>query len=372
MRVIISGGGTGGHINPALAIGKYIKSKKPNSEILYVGGTGGLEEKLVPREGFEIKTVEIKGFRRRLDPKGIAYNLNVAKTALNSLKKAGEIIKEFKPDIVVGCGGYASFPVVYQAQRMKIPTAILEVNAYAGVTTKVLSKKADAVMICFDASRSYLKCKNIVMTGNPVREDIIYADREKARAARNLGDTPMILSVWGSLGAEAMNRMMVDFIAHEAEDKKHHLVHAIGSYGYKWMPDKIKEKGVDVDKCPNIEIRDYIYDMADTMSAADIVLCRAGAATSAELAVMGKPAIIVPSPNVAENHQEKNARALESKGAAVVLLEKDLDGNKLYEEACKLLEDKEKLKSMSKAMKALATPDAIDKIYEVLMSIKRN
>ncbi len=372
MRVIISGGGTGGHINPALAIGKYIKSKKPNSEILYVGGTGGLEEKLVPREGFDIKTVEIKGFRRKLDPKGIVYNIDVAKTALESLRKAKKIIREFDPDIVVGCGGYASFPVVYEAQRLGVPTAILEVNAYAGVTTKVLSKKADAVMICFEASKSYLKSKNIVMTGNPVREDIIYADRERAREKMQLGDTPLILSVWGSLGAEAMNRMMADFIALEAKEKKHHLIHAIGSYGYKWMPDLIKEKGVDISECKNIEIRDYIYDMASVMSAADIVLCRAGAATSAELAVMGKPAIIVPSPNVAENHQEKNARALESKGAAVVLLEKDIDGKKLYEEVCKLLENKEKLDSMSKAMKALATPDAIDKIYDVLMKIKRS
>lgn len=371
MRVIVSGGGTGGHINPALAIAKYIKSKKPNSEILYVGGKGGLEEKLVPREGFEIKTVEIKGFRRRLDPKGIAYNVNVLKTAVASLKKAKKIIKEFKPDIVVGCGGYASFPVVYAAQSLKIPTAILEVNAYAGVTTKVLSKKADAVMICFEASKSYLKCDNIVMTGNPVREDIIYADRKAAREKLGLGDRPMILSVWGSLGAEAMNRMMADFIAYEAKENKHHLIHAIGSYGYKWMPDLIKEKGVDLENCSNVEVRDYIYDMADVMSAADVVLCRAGAATSAELAVMGKPAIIVPSPNVAENHQEKNARALESKGAAVVLLEKDINGEVLYKETCKLLEDNDKLASMSKAMKELATPDAIDKIYNVLMSIKR-
>ncbi|NLD86904.1 MAG: undecaprenyldiphospho-muramoylpentapeptide beta-N-acetylglucosaminyltransferase, partial [Clostridiales bacterium] len=348
----------------AIAICKYIRDK--GGEILYVGGTGGLEERLVPREGFEIKTVEIKGFRRNLSLKGTAYNLRVLHMALRSLKVAKKYIKEFRPDVVIGCGGYASFPVVYAAQKLKIPTAILEVNAYAGVTTKVLSKKADVIMVGFEAARDKIKSDKVVMTGNPVRADILTANRDEARRTLSPDDKPLILSVWGSLGAEKMNRMMADFIALEAKSGEHRLIHAIGSYGYKWMPELIRERGVNLEKCDNIDVRDYIYDMANVMSASDVVLCRAGAATMAELACMGKPAIIVPSPNVAENHQEKNARALEEKGAAMVLLERDIDGKKLYEETVKLLSDKERLRSMSEAMKSLASPDAIDKIYRAI------
>ena len=371
MRVMLGGGGTGGHINPALAIAKFIQSKKPESEFVFCGARGGLEEKLVPRENFRLEVFDIKGFRRQLSPSGIAYNLGIASKAVKSLQQAKTLIGQFKPDIVIGCGGYASFPLVYQAQRMKLPTAILEVNALPGVTTKFLARRAGAIMICFEESCSYFKSDNVVITGNPVREDILFARREQSRKELGLDNRPLIVSVWGSLGASEMNRMMADFIALESKDRRHNLIHAIGGHGYTWFPELVRSKGVDLLKQPGIDVRDYIYDMARVMAAADLVMCRAGAATLAELAVLGKPCILVPSPNVAENHQEKNAKALEREGAAVVLLEKDCTGEVLFKTANTLLGDPYRLRTMSDNIQKFSSPDAIDKIYQTICGLVR-
>ncbi len=373
MRAILCGGGTGGHINPAIAIAKKICKEEPGSEILFCGGVGGLEEKLVPREGFRLETFDIKGFRRKLDLKGILYNVKVLEKAIASQRKAKKIIKEFKPDVVIGCGGYASFPVVKQAESMHVPTAVLEVNVLPGVTTKVLAKHSDLMMLGFEETKKDFPDFHgkLLVTGNPIREDILHADREQARAALGLDSRPLIVSVWGSLGAEQMNRQMADFIAREAREDRHQLIHAIGSHGYSWLPDLIASKGVDLKKHPNIDVREYIYDMANVLAAADLVLCRAGAATLAELAVIGKPCIIVPSPNVAENHQEKNARALENAGGAVVILEKECTGDRLYDEACRLLSDSKKLSAMSENMRKRGQADAIDRIYTAIDTLIR-
>jgi len=371
MRAILCGGGTGGHINPAIAIAKKICKEEPGSEILFCGGVGGLEERLVPREGFRLETFDIKGFRRKLDPKSVLYNFKVLKKAVASQSKAKKVIRDFKPDIVIGCGGYASYPVMKQAQSMKVPTAVLEVNVLPGVTTKVLAAHADLMMLGFTETKKYFDSfkGKMLVTGNPIRADILDADREAARKELGLDGRPLIVSVWGSLGAEQMNRQMADFIALEAKEDRHHLIHAIGGHGYAWLPDLIASKGVDLSKHQNIEVRDYIYDMARVLAAADLVLCRAGAATLAELAVIGKPCIIVPSPNVAENHQEKNARALEQAGGAVVILEKDSTGELLYKEACRLLASPDTLVKMSENMKKRGQADAIDQIYTALKSI---
>lgn len=373
MRIILSGGGTGGHINPALAIAKEVVRREPGSEVLFCGGKGGLEEKLVPREGFRLETFTVHGLSRKLTPKGIAHNVKALAEAADSMNKAKKLIRDFKPDVVVGCGGYASFPIMKAAQSKGVPTAVLEVNAFPGVTTKTLAKGASVLMIAFEDTRRYFadiertaehaRGPLVVHTGSPVRADILEADRETSRKEMGLDGRPLILSVWGSLGAEMMNRAMADFIALEAESDPHQLVHAIGSHGYAWLPGLIREKGVDLEKHPNIEVRDYVYDMARVLSAADLVLCRGGAATMAELTALGKPAVIVPSPNVAENHQEKNARTLEAGGAAVVIVEKDCDGKVLYDTACELLADPERMAAMQKAMRSFYTPGSMDRIY---------
>ncbi len=373
MRIILSGGGTGGHINPALAIARQVQKMEPDSAILFCGGKGGLEEKLVPREGFDLKTFAVHGLRRKLTPANILYDCKVLAQARRSEWEAMRTVREFRPDIVVGCGGYASFPVVRAAQKLGVPTALLEVNAFPGVTTKALAKKAGVVMICFEESRRFFEGAKVVLTGSPVRPDFLTADRAAARKALRLDARPLIVSVWGSLGAEHLNHCMADFIALEAQNDAHYVIHAIGSWGYTWVRDEISAKGTDLAKHPNIDVRDYIYDMPTVMAAADLILCRGGAATAAELAVMGKPAIIVPSPNVAENHQEKNARALEAAGGALVMLERDTTGKTLYERATALLSDPEKLRRMSESIRRVAKPDAIGSIYACIrdMAAKR-
>ena len=369
MRAILSGGGTGGHINPALAIARQIQKAEPDSAILFCGGKGGLEEKLVPREGFELKTFSVHGLRRKLTPANVVYDAKALAEAARSEHEALQTVKDFKPDVVIGCGGYASFPVVKAAQKLGVPTALLEVNAFPGVTTKALAKKAGAVMLCFEESKRFFEGANLVMTGSPVRPDFLTADRDSARRALQLDDRPLIVSVWGSLGAEHLNHCMADFIALEAKTDAHYLIHAIGSWGYTWVRDEIAAKGTDLTKHPNIDVRDYIYDMPAVMAAADLVLCRGGAATAAELEVMGKPAVIVPSPNVAENHQEKNARALEAAGGAAVLLESETTGESLYNKAMELLSDPDKLRRMGESMRRLAKPDAIERIYDTIKGI---
>ncbi len=373
MRAILCGGGTGGHINPAIAIAKKICREESDSEILFCGGVGGLEERLVPREGFKLETFDIKGFRRRIDPKSIVYNFKSLKKAISSQKKAKKVISEFKPDIVIGCGGYASYPVMKQAQSMGIPTAVLEVNVLPGVTTKVLSKKASLLMLGFEDTKKYFEGYDgkLCVTGNPIRRDIIEANKEVSRRELGIDERPLIVSVWGSLGAQRMNEIMADFIELESHTDRHNLIHAIGGHGYSWVPELIAKKGVELTKHKNIDVREYIYDMARVLSAADLVLCRAGAATLAELCVLGKPCIIVPSPNVAENHQEKNARALEQVGGAVVVLEKDCTAELLYSEACRLLSKTDALNNMSENLKKLGQPDAIEHIYKEISRVAR-
>jgi UDP-N-acetylglucosamine--N-acetylmuramyl-(pentapeptide) pyrophosphoryl-undecaprenol N-acetylglucosamine transferase len=363
LRIILSGGGTGGHINPALAIAKKVRAEDPTAEILFCGGKGGLEEKLVPREGFELKTFAVHGLRRKLTPANIVYNVKVLAEAERSRKEAEQTVRTFRPDVVVGCGGYASFPVVRAAQKCGVPTLLLEVNAFPGVTTRQLARHADAVMICFEDSRAYFPGKNVILTGSPVRPEFLNADRDRARREMKLDDRPLVVSVWGSLGAEHLNHCMPDFLRRVTEHDDWYVLHAIGSWGYTWVRDEIKAAGVDLAKHPNIDVRDYIYDMPTVMAAADLVLCRGGAATAAELAVMGKPAIIVPSPNVAENHQEKNARALEAKGGVEVILDRDVTGALLYERARAILSDPVRLQKMSDAIRSVAQPDALDRIY---------
>ncbi len=369
MRIIFAGGGTAGHINPALAIAGYVRQQQPDAEILYIGCKGGMEERLVPQAGYDFKGVIVQGFRRKLTPKGIAENIVTVKKAIGAEIDAKAIIKEFKPDICVGTGGYVSGPVLKAAAKLGVPTLIHEQNAYPGITNKMLAKSADRVMLAMPAAKKHFKGKcRFVETGNPVRGEILTAERESARKTLGLDERPVILSFGGSLGAQIINESLADIISRSAKDGKYQHIHAYGQYG-KWFPDLLKEKGADLDKADNLDIREYINDMPICLAAADVVVARAGAITLSEIQVKGKPSVLIPSPNVAENHQYHNAMALVEKNAAVMIEEKDLTPEKLTEEIDKLASDPERLKEYSENAKKMAVDDAAKRIYSVIIEV---
>ena len=369
MRILFAGGGTAGHINPALAIAGYVKERQPDAEILYVGKTGGMEERLVPQAGFEFKGISVQGFSRKISPKGLKDNIITVKKAITAGKDSKKIISEFKPDICVGTGGYVSGPVLRAAAKMGIPTIIHEQNAFPGVTNKMLAKHADRVMLAMPAARKHFKgsCK-FTDTGNPVRGAILTADKEASRKELGLDERPVILSFGGSLGGRIVNESLADIIARSAKDGKYQHIHAYGQYG-KWFPDLLKEKGADPEAAKNLDIREYINNMPTCLAAADVVIARSGAITISEIEVKGKPSILIPSPNVAENHQFHNAMSLVEQNAAVMIEEKDLTPQKLTEEIDKLASDPERLREYSANAKKMAVDDATKRIYSVIIEV---
>ncbi len=370
MKVLFACGGTGGHINPAIAVAKVLRERRPDAEICFAGAKSGMETRLVPAEGFRLECVDIEGFDRKVSVNSLVHNVkNVGKIAA-SLKWAKKLIDEYKPDVVLGTGGYASFPVLYTAAKRKIPTLIHESNAYPGLTTRLLSKYVSKVLVNFKASAEFFSCKEKVsVVGTPIREDMIYKDKNEARAELNLDARPLIVSFWGSLGAREMNKHIAEFFKLECKNDAWQHIHATGQFGYKWMPDYVREQGVDLKEHKNIDMRDYITDMPRVMAAADLIMCRGGASTLSEITALGKPAIIVPSPNVSANHQEKNARELEKVGGAVVVLEKDCSGELLYKTAEDILKDGESLKKMSASLNSIAILDATQRIYSELCKL---
>lgn len=370
MKVLLAGGGTAGHINPAIAIAQVIKAHNKDAEILFVGNEGGLEQRLVPEAGFEIKSVSIRGFKRSLSPKALAENVGTAFKAVTASKAAKKIIKKFAPDICVGTGGYVSGPVIRAAQKLGIPTVVHEQNAYPGVTNKMLSKNAKAVMLAMDAAREHLdKNCNFVLTGNPVRSQIISAtEKQAARKALNLDSRPVVLSFGGSMGARKINENMAPLLARSGNDNKYQHIHAYGKYGL-WLPDLVKEKGADIEQCRNLDVREYINNMDLCMAAADLVVCRCGAITLTEIQIMGKPSVLIPSPTVAENHQFHNAMALVRENAASVIEEKDLTPERLTEEIDRLLSDSKLLAQYERNAKSMAISDANERIYKVIEEV---
>ena len=372
MRVLFTCGGTAGHVNPAVALAQMFQTRNSGCEVLFVGADGGMETRLVPKEGYPIETVTITNFRRSLSPASIGHNVRTLLNMNKSRKQANAILDRFQPDLVVGTGGYASFPVVKAAAKRGIPTAVHESNAVPGLTTKTLSKVVDVVMVGFEESRShYDDPGKVVVTGTPVRTDFFRYTRKEARAELGLtDDRPLVLSVWGSLGAEVMNCQMAECIALECRDgAPFHHIHGAGR-DYGWMQEEIGRRGLALEGT-GIEVREYIYDMPLVMAAADVVLCRAGASTISELTAIAKPSILVPSPNVTANHQEKNARVLADQGAAVLLLERNCVENTLYDAADHLLRDRRRRDDMVRALTAMAVPDAGEKIYWTLRALMK-
>ena len=369
MKILFTCGGTAGHVNPAVALAQLFQARNPGCQVLFVGADGGMETRLVPKEGYEIQTVTITNFRRSMSPAAIGHNFKTLWNMTRSRRQANAILDQFQPDLVVGTGGYASFPVVRAAAERGIPTAVHESNAVPGLTTKARSKVVDVVMVGFEESRShYEHPEKVVVTGTPVREDFFRYTRKEAREKLGFTDSkPLVLSVWGSLGAEVMNRRMAECIALECRDgAPFRHIHGAGR-DYHAVVEELRDSGVE--KFPDIDVREYIYDMPLVMAAADLVLCRAGASTIAELTAIARPAVLVPSPNVVADHQTKNARVLANAGGAVLLPEEEAGGEKLYGLITRLLNDGRRRETMSRALRDMGVPDAAEQIYRVLTGL---
>lgn len=372
-RVIFTCGGTAGHVNPAIALAQLVLEKNHQAQILFVGAERGLEKDLVPKAGYAFKTVHISSFHRSFKPAEIKHNLISVGNLIRAPGEAKAILRAFLPDAVVGTGGYASYPLVKAAARMRIPAAIHESNAVPGLTTQMLETYADRIMVGFESCRKhYRRPEKVVVTGTPVRSDFFSKTKLEAKKALGVDDgRPLVVSFWGSLGASGMNRQMADFLALEAVKQPFHHIHGAGKQGCPRMLEVLREKNVDLTACPALQLREYIYDMAPVMRAADLVICRAGASTISELTALGTPALMVPSPYVTNNHQEKNARALEEAGGATVLTEMECSGQALFQAACGILHDAGRLRSMEEAMASLGIRDAAERIYQTVLEIQK-
>ena len=366
MKVLFTGGGTAGHINPALAAAGYLKQKVPDAEILYVGNKGGMEERLVAQAGYPIKTVHISGFQRKLTPKNIVRNVKTVVRMFTATAEAKKIIKEFQPDVCVGTGGYVSGPVIREAAKLGIPCVIHESNAYPGITTKALAHSVKTVMLAVpDAKKYFAESVHCTVTGNPVRGEVLAADREESRKALGLDNRPVVLSFGGSLGASALNRAAAYMLAESAKEGKYQHIHGYGAHDEKFL-DEIREFGLDVEENPQIRLLEYIDNMPQCLAAADLVIGRAGAMTLTEIEAKGKASILIPSPNVAENHQYHNAMALVRRGAAELIEEKNLTGEALWKKVNKILSDPERLTSLGENAEKLEVLDANERIYRVI------
>lgn len=368
MHILFAGGGTAGHINPALAIAGYIREKHPDTRISYIGTRDKLEAKLVPEKGYNFRTIDIAGFKRSFSPKAVVHNLSVVRKTITSSIAARRILKDLSPDLVVGTGGYVSGPVLREAAKLGIKTAIHEQNAYPGVTTKMLADKVDRVMLAMPEAEKYLNCKNKpIIVGNPVRQELLRIDKKTARKRLGLDKRPLILSFGGSLGARPINEAVEGLIKWHNGSKKYYHIHATGKTGYKTMLKNLENANITL--APEIEIREYINDMDVCLAAADIVICRAGAITLSEIEACKKPAILIPSPYVAENHQFHNAMTLKNAGAAEVIEQKDLTDKSLINTVSDLLSSKAKLLYMQKADEKIAIIDSNERIYAVLSEL---
>ena len=353
MRIIFAGGGTAGHINPALAIAGQLRE---DNEILFVGTLKGMESTLVPREGFDIKYIDVTGFKRKIS----FQNVKAVLLAVRAIAQSKKIIRDFKPDIVVGTGGYVAGPVLYAAARMKIPTLIHEQNVFAGFTSKILQRFVDIVAISFKESEKYFdKAKKLVHTGNILRRELFDVTKRQARDRLGLDSAPMVLAFGGSLGAGGFNDAVADFIRETAGK-----YNVLFSTGERYYTEEIKELNSG-----RVKVEKYIHNMHEAMNAADIVIARAGAITVSELTALGKPSVLVPSPNVTDNHQEYNARALEKVGAAVVLLEHEVEGGTLTKAVNDLMENEVRLAEMEEAARDMGIKDGAEKVVELIMGL---
>lgn len=360
-RIIISGGGTGGHVFPAISIANALRRRDPETEILFVGAEGRMEMEKVPAAGYRIVGLPVAGFIRNLSPK----NIMVIFKLIKSLVLAPKILKDFQPDVVVGVGGYASGPILRQAGKMGIPTLIQEQNSYAGVTNRLLAKKASVICVAYDGMEKYFPAGKIIRTGNPVRQNFDNIDDYKCEALSHFklkNDRPVILVLGGSLGAGTINKSLSANIQ-KMKDSGIQWLWQTGKLYYENVKALLSESPAE-----NIVIHDFINRMDCAYSAADIIISRAGAGTISELCLVGKPVILVPSPNVAEDHQTKNALALTYKNAAIMIRDEDAV-SRLVDEAIKLVSYKEERISLSENIKKMADRDADIRIANEVLKL---
>ena len=371
MNVIFTCGGTGGHINPAIAVANAWKQRYPDSNILFIGAKDRMEEKLVPAAGYRLETIPASGMRRSLSLDAIKYNLRSVKYVFQAVSRCKRIIREFKADVVVGTGGYASFPALYAASCMGIPTCVHEANAVPGLTTRMIADRASKVLTCFPESAKYYRHpEKVEAVGMPVRSEFLFTKKEDARRELGLDDRPLVVSAFGSQGAKTMNEQMAQLFAMEMRaGYPFQHIHATGSYGKDWMPELVKKQGVDLAECKGISMQEYIYNMPTVMAAADLIISRAGSASCNEIAASGTPCILIPSPNVTDNHQEKNARALSDNGAAMLILEKDCTAQALMDAITSMLGDKEGQEKMTAALQRLCVPDSAERLCDVIAQL---
>lgn len=369
MKVLFAGGGTAGHINPALAVAGYLREQEPETRILYIGAKGGMEERLVPVAGYDFRSIRVSGFQRKLSWTNVRRNAAAAVHVITASREARKIIMEFQPDICVGTGGYVAGPVIREAIKLKIPAVIHEQNAFPGVTNRVLAKKADRTMLAVSDAQKYLpEGARCVVTGNPVRQEIIRAQRGEARKKLGLDERPLILSFGGSLGARKINEAVADLLAESAKTGRFQHIHGYGQWG-RWFPDLMKQKGVNLSAHRELDVREYISNMPDCLAAADLVICRAGAITLSEIQAQGKAAVLIPSPNVAENHQYHNAMALVDRGAAAILEEKDLTGQSLCKKVNELFADPKAIQTLGENARKMAILNANERIEKVIREV---
>ena len=369
MNVIFTCGGTGGHINPAIAVANVLRERHPDAKILFIGAKGHMEEQLVPKAGYELKCLNVAGLKRGKSLSAMAKNVG---TVLNTAKAVGQckkIIREFDADAIVGTGGYACFPALMAGTMMGVPTCVHESNAMPGLTTRLLADRVDRMLICFpESAKRYKDPSKPETVGMPIQRAFIGGDRAAAR--RELGiaeDEHLVVSAFGSLGAKKMNEVMAQVFALEKEDGfpfKH--IHATGKYGWEWMPEKVKEAGVDLETADTIDMREYIYNMPTLMAAADVFISRAGASSCNEIAACGTPAVLIPSPNVTDDHQTKNARVLSDRGGAVLLPENECTAEMLYAQVQGLLVDADRRAEMTVALQKDVILDCADRICDIL------
>ncbi len=371
MNVIFTCGGTGGHINPAIAVANIWKERHPDSKILFIGAIDRMEEELVPKAGFDLFTIPASGMSRGKNLAALKYNLRAVSYVFQAIKSCKKVIKEFGADVVVGTGGYASFPALMAASMLGVPTCVHEANAMPGLTTRMIAGRADRVLTCFPESAKYYRHPEKVETvGMPVRREFIFTKKADARKELQLDERPLIVTAFGSQGAKAMNEVTAELFRLEKEaGYPFQHIHAMGSYATEWMPKLVKEKGVDLNADTGIRMLEYIYNMPTVMAAADVVISRAGASSCNEIAASGTPCILIPSPNVTDNHQEKNARALADSGAAVLVLEKDCTAEKLMAEITDLVNNKQRAAQMEKALHKMCVLDSAERLCDIIAEL---
>lgn len=364
MKVLLSGGGTGGHVYPAIAIANKIRDEHPDAEIMFVGTEKGIESEIVPKYGFELKTVTVQGFKRKIDFDNVKRVFKLFK----GLEQSRKIVKKFKPDVVIGTGGYVSGPVLFNASMGKIPAIIHEQNSFPGITNKILSKTVTKVLTSFeDSHKRFPEAaeEKLVFTGNPVRKEILLSRKNIAR--KNLGiseEKKMVLCYGGSGGSRKINDAM-RLVIKNMVNEDIAFIFATGKSYYEEFMESIS----NINLKPYQKVVPYLEDMANALAASDLVIGSAGAISLAEITALGKPSIIIPKAYTAENHQEYNAKSIEKQGAGIAILEKNLTPESLNTAVFKLLGDRELLVDMANASKNVGRPEAIDLIYDEIIKV---